>query len=333
MIKGALEGKDFVIIEDFKSNLNLKNKKLLFALELDNILLDIPMISFIKDITTYDNNSLKNSIGAILVNSSSELGTKNASQDLIFLCNNLGCSFLGHPIVEATKDLRNFSKWQKVLNLPLEEVLIDRAKELGNRLYKFNGFSIKDPKILILYSTPNTHSNTLALWKMVYKSLPKKLSVEELLIENGKVLDCRGCNYNLCVHYGKNNKCFYGGVMVEQVIPSIENADIIIWLCPNYNDALAANLTAVINRLTVLYNKMNFYDKALYGIVVSGNSGGDSVAKQLIGALNINKGFYLPSNSILTATANDPKSIYSYPNIESMAKEFSDKILKVILRN
>ena len=121
--------------------------------------------------------------------------------------------------------------------------------------------------------------------------------------------------------------------MVEQVIPSIENADIIIWLCPNYNDALAANLTAVINRLTVLYNKMNFYDKALYGIVVSGNSGGDSVAKQLIGALNINKGFYLPSNSILTATANDPKSIYSYPNIEAMAKEFSDKILKVIFRN
>ena len=53
-------------------------------------------------------------------------------------------------------------------------------------------------------------------------------------------------------------------------------------LCPNYNDALSANLTAFVNRLTALFRQTRFYDKALFAIVVSGYSGGDILARQLI---------------------------------------------------
>jgi hypothetical protein len=63
---------------------------------------------------------------------------------------------------------------------------------------------------------------------------------------------------------------------------------------------------AVINRMTALYKRVKFGDKTLFSVVVSGNSGSDCVAKQLIGALNINKGFRLPPYFALTATANDP---------------------------
>lgn len=55
-------------------------------------------------------------------------------------------------------------------------------------------------------------------------------------------------------------------------------------LCPNYNDALSANLTAFINRLTSLFRTTRFYDKALFAVVVSGYSGSDIVAEQLIAA-------------------------------------------------
>ena len=114
--------------------------------------------------------------------------------------------------------------------------------------------------------------------------------------------------------------------MVDNVLPSIEESDSIVWLCPNYNDAIAANLTATINRLTVLYNKISFYNKSMFGVIVSGNSGSDSVAKQLIGALNLNKGFSLPPYALITETANDPKAIFNVENIEYKTKLFAKRI-------
>ncbi len=162
---------------------------------------------------------------------------------------------------------------------------------------------------------------------MISKHL-KHLKIKEIQIENGKILDCKGCAYKLCLHYAKQNRCFYGGFMVDNVLPAIEEADGVVWLCPNYNDAIAANLTATINRITVLYNKMSFYNKSMFGIVVSGNSGSDSVAKQLIGALNINKGFRLPPYAIITETANDPKSIFKAQNIDLNSEIFAKNLIK-----
>ena len=118
--------------------------------------------------------------------------------------------------------------------------------------------------------------------------------------------------------------------MVEEIYPAIENADAILWVCPNYNDALSANLTAVINRMTALYRKTPFYNKTLFSIIVSGNSGSDSVAKQLLNALNINKGFRLPPNFVIMETANDPRSIIKVDNIEKKAERFAENIMNEI---
>ena len=41
--------------------------------------------------------------------------------------------------------------------------------------------------------------------------------------------------------------------MQEEVYPAVREADALVLLCPNYNDALSANLTAFINRLTALF--------------------------------------------------------------------------------
>jgi hypothetical protein len=87
---------------------------------------------------------------------------------------------------------------------------------------------------------------------------------------------------------------------------------------------------AVINRMTVLYKRVKFGDKTLFSVVVSGNSGSDCVAKQLMGALNINKGFRLPPYFALTATANDPGSIMSVLGIDKKAKEFTENIKREI---
>lgn len=317
------------VIDNLSNVKNLANKRLLFAAEIANLGVDIRMLELLSSLYDKGYDCLKNSLGCVLIHSSSELGTKRFAQDIIFIANSLGCTFIGQPVIEATVDLRNFLTWQKTLEMPLEKICLELCSSLGKRLYNQIKPKFNNPKIVVLYSSPHKVSNTLNLWHMVSSNL-SSYSINEIQIENGKVLDCKGCYYKLCLHYGKQNSCFYGGFLVENVLPAIEEADVVVWLCPNYNDAVSANLSAVINRLTVLYYKMSFHNKLMYGIVVSGNSGSDSVAKQLIGGLNINKGFMLPPYSILTATANDPNEIFKIPGITKDAKEFSEYILKAL---
>jgi multimeric flavodoxin WrbA len=135
----------------------------------------------------------------------------------------------------------------------------------------------------------------------------------------------------MCLHFGESGDCFYGGVMVQEVYPAIQEADALLLLCPNYNDALSANLTAGINRLTALYRAASFADKAVFALVVSGYSGGDIVASQVVSAMNMNKGFWLPPRFCLLETANDAGTAVALPGIDERLEEFSENILIQLL--
>jgi len=101
-----------------------------------------------------------------------------------------------------------------------------------------------------------------------------------------------------------------------------------VMVCANYNDALSANLTACVNRLTALFRQTRFYDKRLYGLVVSGYSGGDLLARQLISALNMNKAFYLPPRFCLLETANERGSLVRLPGIREKAQRFARQMME-----
>ena len=114
--------------------------------------------------------------------------------------------------------------------------------------------------------------------------------------------------------------------MVDEVYPAIRRCDALVMLCANYNDALAANLTACINRLTALFRQTRMYDKRLFGLVVSGYSGGDLLARQLISALNMNKSFFLPPRFCLLETANERGSLIKLPGINDRAAAFARRL-------
>lgn len=314
------------IIDDINNIPDLTCKKLLFVAQVEDVGYDIPMIQFLAKLLERGRDSLKGSTGALMIYSIDDHGTKRIAQDIIYVTNNIGCAFIGHPLIEATSSLKNFSTWQKTMHMPLEEICYALCNGLVKRLMVDYPLKIHNGKMLVLYSSTHKTSNTLDLWHMVSKHL-SGISIKEIKIENGKVLDCLGCSYKLCLHYGKKKGCFYGGIITDAVMPSIDESDVIVWLCPNYNDAVAANLTAVINRLTALYRRSSFYKKYMFAVIVSGNSGSDSVAKQLIGALNINKGFRLPPYFSIRAIANDPKSIFNVEDIDSKTLNFSENIL------
>jgi multimeric flavodoxin WrbA len=308
---------------------DLNNKKIIFALELNNIGYCNTVMEILSALYYKGKNALQGSSAVLLVHSSNELYTKSSADHIIFLANNLGCSFIGHPLVEATEAFNNFHTWQKTVNMSLEEICYDHCEKLSHRFMIDTPNKFHEPNILALHASPRSTSNTLMLWNMI-KSYITNCSIETLNVANGTIHDCIGCSFTTCIHYSKQNSCFYGGFMIEEIVPAIEKADAIVFISPNYNDALSANLTAVINRTTALYRKISFYNKYLFSIVVSGNSGSDSVAKQLIDALNVNKGFRLTPYSTIMATANNPGDIHNITDIEKLSKLYAENLLRCI---
>ena len=73
-------------------------------------------------------------------------------------------------------------------------------------------------------------------------------------------------------------------------------------------------------------------DKALFALVVSGYSGSDLVARQLISAMNMNKSFYLPGRFALLETANDPGEAMGLPGVRDRLDRFADHMLEVLAR-
>ena len=251
-------------------------------------------------------------------------------KDLVFAANCAGCAFVGRPLVEGTRTLSNYTIVSNNLGTDLMGAYRESAAGLVKEVLGTDCVRKKCPKVLVLHASSHKTSNTYAIWNRVKEQLPE-MEIREIGLRNGTLSDCAGCPYKMCLHFGEQGSCFYGGVMVEDVYPAVREADAIVMLCPNYNDALSANLTAFINRLTSLFRTTRFYDKALFAVVVSGYSGSDIVAEQLIAALNMNKTFYLPGRFAMMETANNAGAAMQLPGIEERMNAFAERIRETLL--
>ena len=302
----------------------LQGRKLLFAVALDESGCSLEyyrMLSLLRGRA----DLLTGCTAAVIVTGEGELYTKDVARDLVLAANLADCAFLGRPLVEATGSLRNFRVQAQIYDTDEPTAFRMAAVELLERLTAWTG---PPPvrKILALHASARATSNTLALWELVRAGLPEGVAVQELCLQNGTLADCIGCSYTACLYFGQQGGCFYGGPMVEEVFPAVRECDALVMLCANYNDALSANLTAFINRLTALFRQSRFYDKRLYGLIVSGYSGGDLIARQLISALNMNKSFYLPPRFCLMETANEKGSLLRLPGVAERGRAFAERM-------
>jgi len=270
---------------------------------------------------------LKGCIGGIIIDGMGELFTKSVARQLAFAMDLAGCTLPGRALVEATGTLYNFNTISKVNGV---DNMTAYGKSVGVLIHKVNDFKmpkVEHPNILVVHASSRSTSNSILLWDMIKKDLGDRADITEISLRNGAVIDCRGCSYETCLHYGEHGDCLYGGVMVEQVYPAILKCDTLVMVCPNYNDAVSANITAFINRLTALFRSNDFSRKRVFALVVSGYSGSDIVSGQVIGAMSFNKNFILQGGGIMTETANDPRSILECEGIEGRAEEFAGRLL------
>lgn len=329
----ALEGTPHEIFSSAESFIQALKKKewngnqLLFAvnLSLSGICLDCQrLIGYLVE----SRSGLEGAAGGILIDGKGELFTKSLARQLAFAVNSAGCALPGRSLVEATGELYNFNVVSRINHVSHLDAYKINTRDLVRRLTKFHLNPFKRPNILGIHAGNSTTSNTILLWEMVKRGLWDKSAITEISLRNGTVVDCSGCSYETCRHFGEQGSCLYGGVMVQKVYPAILNCNELVMICPNYNDAVSANITAFINRLTALFRTNDFSQKRVYALVVSGYSGGDIVTEQILGAMCFNKNFILPPKFALVETANDPGSILERERIQSRAAAMSERMLE-----
>lgn len=273
---------------------------------------------------------LSGSVAGLIIDADSELYTKAAARELAVAANEAGCAFVGRPLVEGTASLDNYIIQASNMNTDRFGAYKNSARILAEQVVSFRWTGKEAPHLLVLHASNHKTSNTMDIWTSVREKL-SGVEVREINLRNGTLEDCSGCPYQMCLHFGERGQCFYGGAMVDDVYPAVKWADGILLLCPNYNDALSANMTAFINRLTALFRTTRFYDKALFAIIVSGYSGSDLIAGQLITALNMNKTFYLPGNFCMMETGNNPGSAMKAEGIERRIEQFSSTVRNTLI--
>ncbi len=307
----------------------LENQKIVFSISLDETGISVKLWEFLHEIARGGPQYFKGCSAVIFVFGANELFTKSISQQLIYYLNQAGVSFIGRPLLEATGSMQNLKHMALSKNLDLYETCLIISQELMTRLMNDCPPKHKNPHLLVLHASNWDTSNTLTLWSHVKDHLGE-INIKEIHIENGAIKDCIGCPYKTCSHYGQQDRCYYGGIVVSDIYPAILNCHGLLLLCPNYNDAISANMSAMINRLTALFRKTAFYDKYLFSIIVSGHSGSDIIAKQLISALSINKTFRLPHHFAIMKTANDPGDIEKNPDLTHLAQGFAQHIVTTL---
>lgn len=310
--------------------------KLLFAVPLGEDGLNFAYLRLLSQLRR-ETGLLRGSAAGILIDGQDSLFTKSTGVQLAFTLNQAGCALVGSPLVEATGNLKNFTVLAQIQNIQPAQAYVRAVTELAQRVVApvfFDKLQSKPgsgkPRLLAVHASSREVSNSLSLWQETRTRLAPFVECGEIGLRNGSLDDCSGCQYSTCLHFGENNSCFYGGVLSELVFPALRSADALMMICPNYNDAMSANLTAFVNRLTALFRQTPFFHKALFAIVVSGYSGGDMVAGQLISGLNMNKSFYLPANFALLETANAPLEALTQPGIEERLDRFSHSIIETL---
>ena len=332
VLRAALDGIDAEIVEDMdlleQDPYRYRGRRILFVIPLGRNGINRGYYEFLAWLRGGD-QVLAGATAGMIIDADSEFYTKATARELAVAANRAGCAFVGRPLVEGTASLDNYLVQSVNMKTDRFGAYKKSAAILARQIQEETWKPKDEAHLLVLHASNHRTSNTLAIWQKVKGRLDDRIRIREV---NGTLVDCSGCPYQMCLHFGEQGKCFYGGAMVEAIYPAVKWADAILLLCPNYNDALSANMTAFINRLTALCRTTRFYDKALFGIIVSGYSGSDLLAGQLITALNMNKTFYLPGNFCMMETANNAGAAMKLPGIEDRIRKFSEKITHTLIK-
>ena len=178
----------------------LQGRRVLIALTTGEGGMSLEAFRLLQSLRTHA-DCLRGSTGALIVDGTGELYTKQAAQSVALAANLAGCLFPGKPLVEGTGSLYNQHILAGQLGLPWEETYFTRARDLARRLAQFEAPRFSRPRVLMLHASDNRRSNTVAMGRTVCNHLAPFCDTQTISLQNGAIYDCRGCSYTACLHY------------------------------------------------------------------------------------------------------------------------------------
>ncbi len=252
LLADATEGVDARFFDELPDRETVAGERLLFAVAIGAAGLNSRYAKLLLRLRT-EPGLLDGCTSGLIVDGGSEFYTKEIATELAFALNNAGSALIGRPLVEGTGSLANYRVLAKCDGTDLAGAYRNAARTLVDRL-RTDVFPRREkPAILALHASRYRTSNTMQLWSEVKARLGDACAIEEIGLRNGTIFDCAGCPYTACTHFGEAGRCFYGGLMTDEVWPAVRRSDAVVLLCPNSTDAISANLTAFINRFTGLF--------------------------------------------------------------------------------
>ncbi|MFM9412838.1 NAD(P)H-dependent oxidoreductase [Peptococcus simiae] len=314
---------DALLIEQAEDLDKARGRHILFAVSLDESGMNAELDAMKRRLAR-DPSLLHGSTGALLVDGPGDLFTKSVAREIVFYTNRAGCAFIPKALVEGIGDLYNFELRAQLLDTDLASAYGYHLAELVDRLQEDRPPLLVPPaRLLAVAATSRMKvANTVCFWELVREALPAPLETDFMNLGKGQIADCRGCSYAACTERG----CPDRDLMVESGFDRVAQADALLVLAPNLNDGLGPDLVAFINRLTHLANTDRITGQWLYAIIVSGYSGSDLLARQLLNAFCLNKGFRLPPYFAAMVTANRPRAILERDHIKERARLFARQI-------
>lgn len=281
--------------------------------------------------------SLKNSVAGMVLDAVSPLYGKQAVSQLAFALTESGCALLGNPAVEAIGDLSHFPKVtaQEQGDLlpyldpqdPMKDYILSVAI-LAQRILGpgFRGRSqLSDspelPKVTAVLPLPQKDlvqgTSALELWEEVYERIYPHVQ-------------CKEISFPLLGHSQNPDPLLYQGAVLPPHIQALAEADALLLVCPNVQNALPWCQLALMQQLKPYFQQCQFEDKALFSLVASSYSSADMLIHQLISTLCLEYGFYLPQHFCLHTTATQALEAITQEGIEDRLDHFAHGMLQLL---
>lgn len=309
----ALEGRPHMKLQRPDQLHPMEGRRVLFAISLLHGGVNLGWYAMLSAIRQ-DKRFFEGCCGAVLVDGDGELYTKSAAREIVFAANQAGCAFMGAPLIEATGSLENFHIRAMLRHTDYLTAYTSCAGELVERLLADTPPVRQHPNLMVLHASNRKTSKHHRI--VGADGAPASGPGGRPSSEPGGTAPwptaTAASSAPACTSVRRDGASTAASSWTRYIPPSA-TPTACCGCAPNYNDALAANLTACINRLTALFRTTPFYNKDLYAIIVSGYSGGDIVAQQLISALCMNKAFRLPPRFCMLETANDAGAAVKLP--------------------
>ena len=235
---------------------NLENRRLLFAVALDPSGCSLAYYGMLQALRGCD-ILLRGSVAGVIVTGVGEFYTKDVARDMVFAANQAGLRLSGPALwwrppapcgISASRPRSAAWTRKRPSGLAVAE-LVDRLTDLGEPLPPVRP-GAGPPRLPAQHLQ---HPGPVGAGEA--RPCRRRYPWRRSACATAPCPTATGAATPPASTSASRAAAFTAAPMVEEVYPAVRRCDALVMLCANYNDALSANLTACVNRLTALFRQ------------------------------------------------------------------------------